>query len=354
MSKLIKPSRRTILKTSAAGIVGLAAPAIVSRAALGQVKQITVADVGGAPGQAIKAAFCDPFFEETGIEVVNVAHEPDPVTQFKLLVDTETYVWEACMVTPSHVERLKEGKNYLAPLGIDDPDGDLVDGMLTEDWLGFSVYGTILAYNTETFPDGPTSWADYLNVEKFPGRRGAYRGTAGMLDCVLLGDGVPPAELYPLDVDRAFAALERIKSDIAVWWTSGAQNTQLLQNGELDMSDSWTARAYAATTAGAPVKTVWDGLYNTDGWSVPAGSPHMDEVREFIKFCARADRQAQYVTMVANGPTNKHSFDLLPPERAQVLPTYPANLEGLTAFDSAWWTKNRQAVQQRLEEFLLL
>ena len=51
--------------------------------------QITSADVGGAPGAAIRKAFYDPFEKETGIRVVGVVHESDPITQFKLLVDTK-------------------------------------------------------------------------------------------------------------------------------------------------------------------------------------------------------------------------------------------------------------------------
>ena len=88
MKRPANPTRRTLLKTAAAG---LAAPAILPRGALAQASQITIADVGGAPGAAIKAAFCDPFKEETGIEVEVVAtvepygHEqppqlPPPVT----------------------------------------------------------------------------------------------------------------------------------------------------------------------------------------------------------------------------------------------------------------------------------
>ena len=62
--------------------------------------EITVADVGGAPGAAIRKAFCDPFEKETGIRAASVAHDADPTTQFKLLVDTKSYIWDVSMVTP--------------------------------------------------------------------------------------------------------------------------------------------------------------------------------------------------------------------------------------------------------------
>jgi len=52
----------------------------------------------------------------------------------------------------------------------------------------------------------------------------------------LLADGVAKDKLYPLDIDRAFRSLDKIKKDVAVWWTGGAQTSQMLKTGEVDMS----------------------------------------------------------------------------------------------------------------------
>ena len=189
---------------------------------------------------AIRKAFYDPFEKETGIKVVGVVHEADPTVQFKLLVETKSYIWDLCMVTPAHVGLLKKGKNYIEPLNITEEEGkDLLPGMLTPDWLAFSVYSVIRAYRTDKFGSNvPETWADFWNVEKFPGRRGLYRGLGGMIEGALMADGVPQKDLYPLDVDRALKSLTKIKKSINVWWTSGAQNTQLLQNGEIDLIDT--------------------------------------------------------------------------------------------------------------------
>ncbi|WGI24275.1 hypothetical protein QEN58_13135 [Halomonas alkaliantarctica] len=43
-------------------------------------------------------------------------------------------------------------------------------------------------------------------------------------------------DLYPLDVDRAFANFEEIKPYITTWWTSGGQSAQLLYDGEVEVS----------------------------------------------------------------------------------------------------------------------
>jgi len=348
-------SRRRFLRSTGLAATGLAMPLVWPGRAFG-AEQITVADVGGAPGAAIRKAFYDPFEKETGIKIVGVAHDPDPTVQFKLLVDTKSYIWDLCMVTPAHVGLLKKGKNYIEPLLITAEEGkDLLPGMLTPDWLAFSVYSIIRAYRTDKFGDNvPETWADFWNVEKFPGRRGLYRGLGGMIEGSLMADGVPQKDLYPLDVDRALKSLTKIKKSINVWWTSGAQNTQLLQNGEIDLTDTWGARAYAAIDSGAPVRMIWSqGFYNVDGWSIPAGTPRADLARKFVRYCIKPEQQAIYSNTVANGPTNKHAYDVIKPERAAVLPTYPENLQRIVRINEDWWVANKPKVLERFEDWLL-
>ena len=72
-------------------------------------------------------------------------------------------------------------------------------------------------------------------------------------ETLLLADGVPADKLYPLDLDRAFKKLDEIKPHITVWWTSGAQSAQLLNDGEVDMVMAWNGRVSALTKEGAKV-----------------------------------------------------------------------------------------------------
>jgi putative spermidine/putrescine transport system substrate-binding protein len=287
---------------------------------------------------------------------IGVVHESDPITQFKLLVETKSYIWDLCMVTPAMVASLTKPKEYLEPLniGADEVPG-MIPGALMPVWCGLSVFATIMAYRTDKFASGaPNDWADFWDVKKFPGRRGLYKGVSGMLECALMADGVPATKLYPLDVDRAFKALDRIKPAVKVWWTSGAQNTQILQSGEVDMTDTWGGRAFAAIDAGAPVKMVWtQGLYSTDGWSISKGTPRADLARKFVRFCMKPEQQAIYSTNVVNAPTNQNAYKFIAPERAKLLATSPENIKGLVPSDDQWWATNRDKVQERFQEWLL-
>lgn len=347
-------SRRDFLKTVAVTGAALSAPSLwIPRAFAAD--SLIVADNGGALAPALRKAFYDPFEKETGISIVNVAHESDPVTQFKLAVDAGSHIWDLAMVTPDNVQRLTAKKNYIAPLDVaPGDDKGILPGMLTANWFGFSAWGAIMAYRTDKFAnEGPQSWADYWDTEKFAGRRSLYRSPSGTLEMALLADGVAPKDLYPLDVERAMRSMDKIRKSVSVWWSNGAQNTQLLQSGEVDLSDTWNARAIAAINAGAPVKIVWQGTYSVDGWSIVAGTPKLKQAQQFVRFCMHPERQAVYSAMTSNGPSNADALTLIDPKRAELLTTYPKNLEGLARRDEAWWSKNYDATNERFQEWLI-
>jgi putative spermidine/putrescine transport system substrate-binding protein len=355
MSKDNGVSRRSFIKMAGAAGAGIALPAIWTTSAAA-TDQLTVADYGGVTTVAHRKAFFDPFEKETGIRVISVAHGSDPVTQFKLAVDTGSFIWDVCICTPDHVERLTvPGKKYLAPLGIAQSDAkDILPNMLTDTWLAYSVYAVLMAYRTDKFPKGGlTSWKDFWDVQQFPGRRGLYRSPIGLFENALLADGVAPHDLYPIDVDRAFKSLDKIRSAVSVWWANGAQNTQILQNGEVDMSDTWNSRTMAAIAGGAPLKMVWEGTYNADGLTILNGTPRLKQAQQFVRFCLDPQRQATYSSMTSNGPSNTKAYDYLSKEQGAQLPTYPANLERLARRDTAWWGKNFDATSARFQEWLL-
>ncbi|KMY85034.1 ABC transporter, periplasmic spermidine putrescine-binding protein PotD [Candidatus Paraburkholderia calva] len=136
-------------------------------------------------------AFYDPFEKETGIRIVNVAHESDPTTQFKFSVDSGSHIWDVAMVTPDNVLHLSESKNYLAPLDIASSDAKgILPGMLTNNWFGFLIYDVVMAYRSDHFAKAtPTGWHDYWDTAKFPGRR-------GLLENALIADGVASKDVF--------------------------------------------------------------------------------------------------------------------------------------------------------------
>ena len=73
-----------------------------------------------------------------------------------------------------------------------------------------------LSYDADKLTTAPTSWADFFDIAKFPGKRGLRKGPKYALEFALIADGVAPTDVYtvlatPEGVDRAFAKLDTIK-----------------------------------------------------------------------------------------------------------------------------------------------
>ena len=351
-----KLSRRSFLSTTTAAGVALSAPVVFTGTRARASETLIVGDMGGSFNEGFKYGFYDDFEKDFGISISATTMQPDPLPQYKMAVDTNTNLFDVGLMTPEHMLRVLnlEGE-YFEPLNltVDNPE-DFVDNAFSEYFAGVGIYAMVMGYQNGALGNNPPkSWSDFWDTESFKGRRGLWRSPVITLETALLADGVPMDEIYPLDVDRAFAALDRIRGDIDIWWTGGAQATQLLQNGELDLMAAWSTRAFAAMASGADVSLVWEGVYNMNGWTIPKGTPKVDAAREFIKYSMDAERQAKYTTKLAMGPTNTKAFDFIEPDIAKRFPTAPGNFDRLKLLDAQYWADNQDALTERFEQWIL-
>ncbi len=348
----IDVSRRNLLK---GGVMGLGYAVLGASGVARAAESIVVAHPGGPYEQAFKVAFADPFSKETGIAVNLVVHPYLPGMQVVSQIRAGTYQWDVVSLSEQDAILLHD-LDMVEPLDYSGPDvGQLIPSATRmPGWMVIDIYSQAFAYRTDTFPnEAPSSWADFWNVEKFPGRRGLVR-EAEVMEQALLADGVLPADLFPLDMDRALRKLDEIKPHITTWWTSGAQTSQFLVTGELDLCSCYNGRAQVAIDEGAPVRIVWNQASLIEhGWSVPKGGPKTELARQFVKFCARADRQAAYTDYLPYGPTNPKSYDFISPEIAAKLPTEPGRVDLTYKGDAAWWAANKEEAHERFEAWLM-
>jgi putative spermidine/putrescine transport system substrate-binding protein len=358
MSKILKTrvSRRRLLLGT--GVAALAMPAVwsPSRAA---GKRIVVRDDGGIYTKAYGAVYYRPFTEATGIEVVGVQANAEPVAQIKTMVDTNNFTWDMAKISWPAILLLTSGsKPYLEKHGL---DSEAVIKTIPAEYMspygvGTNVYTTVLAYREDAFKGrkAPQSWADFWNVAEFPGRRAVRKHPFDTIEEALMGAGVPTAQVYPCDLDKAFASLDTIKPAAEVWWTSGAQVEQMLNSGEVDMLPTWVSRAQAAQASGAPVQIIWNqGIWGADNWSILAGTPNADACREFIKFASDPKRQAALTEYFPAGLTQPEAFSFIKPEVAKNCPTYPDNIKAGLKIDPKYWLDNQAAVIERFNRWVL-
>ena len=144
------------------------------------------------------------------------------------------------------------------------------------------VQSNLLCYSTKKWPgdNHPNSWADFWDVQKFPGRR-ALRRTQPlqMIEAALLADGVKESEFYPADLDRAFRKLDQIKPHIKTWWSDNSQAQQLMEQDEIDLIYMANGRAsQSIIESKAAFKIIWNQAITEDGryqgWFVPVGCPN--------------------------------------------------------------------------------
>lgn len=350
-------TRRQVLTAGAGGGLLLGAPFIVRRAAA-QARRIVIRDPGGPFTVAFAEAFYKPFTQATGIEAVGVASAHEPTSQIKSMVDTKTYTWDMALLSQAAADQLVKDGNYLEKIGLEgDPNlAAIPPEYVTPHNYGNDVYTAILAYRTDAFKGkkAPATWKDFWDVKGFPGRRSLRKHPFDTIEEALLADGVPADKLYPCDIDRAFRSLDRIKKEIAVWWTGGAQTSQMLKTGEVDMCPTWNGRAQAAIDEGAPVAIAWEqNLWAVEGWSILRGTPKADLCRQFIKFALDARRQAAFTPHLAYGPTHPDAYKHIDAKRAPALPTYPENRAKGIKVDYAYWGSHKDKVIERFNAWLI-
>ena len=61
----------------------------------------------------------------------------------------------------------------------------------------------------------------------------------------------------------------------------------------------------------------------------------------------------QHRSRLAYGPTNLHAFADIAPAIAGTLPTAPQNIKPMRNSDVEWWTKNRVAVTERFNTWVI-
>ena len=345
------PSRRTVLAGAAA--TAFVAPTFYINGARA-AGQLVVRDPAGPWTKAGQEGFYKSFTKETGIEIVQVAGAHEPIAYIKAMVDAKSYTWDVAIVTVQNQDLLGPA-GYLEELQFRGADmSEIMEKARSKWFMGTDVYSTALAYRTDTVKKPMESWADMFNVGAFPGRRCMRKHPIDSLEQALLADGVPGDKLYPLDVERAFKKLDTIKKHVQVWWTGGAQASQLLKTGEIDILATWNGRSQAAIDDGAPARIVWNqALYNIEGWGIPKGNPKAEMGMKLIQWCANAERQAEFAKHIAYGPTNPNAYKSISKERAAVLPTNPAWFGSMIYQDNTFWGPNQEKLIERFNAWLL-
>ncbi len=337
--------------------------------------ELVVVSWGGAYSASQQNAYHDPYMKENpDIQIINDDSSNEAVAKLRAMDEAGNVTWALVDVVAADAIRLCdeglaipiEADQVLAPA----PDGtpaseDFGDLLVSECFIPQIVYSTTFGYRTDLVKEPPTSIADVFDLEKIPGKRSLEKRPINNLEWALLADGVPAEEVYDVldtdeGVERALAKLGTIKDQV-VWWEKGAQTPQLLADGEVVMGSTYNGRLFKVIEEDKqPIAMMWDWqVFDLDGWIVPTGGPHQEEVFKYLKWATDTQRLADQAKYISYGPARKSSAPLvgkhatLGIEMGPHMPTDPENAKNTLLYNYEWWADHQDDLTKRFQAWLL-
>ncbi|RAU40867.1 MULTISPECIES: ABC transporter substrate-binding protein [unclassified Pseudomonas] len=320
-------------------------------AAQAMAADLTVISFGGANKAAQEKAFYAPW-EKAGNGKIVAGEYNGEMAKVKAMVDTKSVNWDLVEVESPELSRGCDEDMFeeIDPAILGKKE-DYVPGAIQTCGVGFFVWSTVLAYNADKLKTAPTSWADFWDTDKFPGKRGLRKGAKYTLEFALMADGVAPKDVYKVlaskdGQDRAFKMLDKLKPNIQ-WWEAGAQPPQFLQSGDVVMSSAYNGRI-AAVQKESNLKIVWNGgVYDFDSWAIPKGAKNVEEAKKFLAYTLKPEQQKTYSENIAYGPANSQAVSLLTADNQKNMPTTPENIKDQVQLSVGFWTDNGESLEQR-------
>jgi putative spermidine/putrescine transport system substrate-binding protein len=309
------------------------------------------ASYGGVYQKAQRDGWLTPYTALTGVKFEE--SEESANATIKSQVETGQVTWD--VVDVGNDFGLSGNKDILEPLDYSLIHKDeILPGFAGDYRVADITYGVVLAYRSDKYPTAPQGWADFFDLQKFPGKRGMYDYSAGgIFEVALMADGVAPKDLYQggkgLDLDRAIKKLDTIK-DSLVFWPGGAKSMELIESGEVSMSLMWNGRAWSAKHLdNKPIEIQWNQqLLTADYFVVPKGTPHKAEAMNFIAWATCAQNNAAPSNEIPYGPTNKNAK----PQADKVKDLAVSNVNDSTAyFDDEWLVNNAATLDQKYNDW---
>ncbi|TDQ83889.1 putative spermidine/putrescine transport system substrate-binding protein [Dongia mobilis] len=340
-------------------IVTAAALALIAATASAQAEEsMTAVGWGGSWNEAYDKGVFQPFTAESGIKV-NLDEWGGEIAKLRTQIESNAIVYDFVSVEAPALEiGCAEGLFEKLPDAVYAEKDSYLPGTIHPCGMASDTWATVMVYDGAKLKDGPKSWADFWDVEKIPGKRGMLGQAQYTLENALMADGVAPGEVYDVlrsegGVDRAFAALDRIKPHV-VWWTSSTNALQNLSAGEVVMTDLYNARVTAENEKGSNYVIVWEAgfFYGTDMWAIVKGAPNRDNAVKFVEFFAKPENQAGFPKLYAYGVGHKDVEKHLTAEQLERLPTSAKNLPYAAVYDTDYWAENKEALEQRFQAWL--
>jgi putative spermidine/putrescine transport system substrate-binding protein len=310
---------------------------------------------GGSPDAAFRKVYWDPFTAATGIKVVNSA--PVDNAKLKAMVDSGNVQWDITEIDDGDFQRdIDQG--LLAKIDTSKlPTSDLPKQAYTNYGVWDATYSTVLVWDTNKWPMSgkhPTSMMDLWNQAEFPGPRCLQKDAVDNIEWGAIHAGASKDNVYPVNQNQAYSELNKLKKNVAVWWTSGAQSVQAIVNHDCVMGSTWNGRPYALVTqSNAPLGVAWtDAALHVGWWAVPKGAKHQSAAIKLLAYMQDPQRQAKVAEITGYSGGNTKTASFLSDTVKQFLATAPDHFNSSIIVDDNWWSKNGADAEARFTAWL--
>lgn len=344
----------------------VAATVLGAVTASGEQTTLNIATWGGAYGQSQEVAYFEPFAKETGTKIAMVIYDGS-LAKLKELIDGGSPPVDLVDVSAGALGSLCSD-GLLEPIetsaleagpGGTSAEEDFFATALSACGVASVAWSTVIAFDRKALGGTPPGQvADLLDTKKFPGKRALPRGPRYTLELALLADGVAAENVYtelstPAGVDRAFAALDKIKGEV-LWWDSAQEPVAWLLENKAVMAAGYSGRIFRAAVTDRRLDILWDGqIYDLDLWAIPKGAGNKAVAKQFITFATEPERLAAQAQLIAYGPMRKSAVAMVGKhpvigvDMKDFLPTAPDNFKNALRFDEAWWSEHGEALGKR-------
>jgi putative spermidine/putrescine transport system substrate-binding protein len=325
----------------------------------GAQESLVIVSNGGAIQKAAQAAFYKPFSEMRKVSIIEDSWSQE-YAKIRSQIDTGNIRWDVVEIT----------YNNLA-LGCEEGLLEKVDWSRYVDVADFKAVGGVhpcgvpmsmvangIVHDADKLKDGPKTWVDFWDVQKWPGKRALLNRPTSLM-FALLADGVPTTDLIkvlssPGGVDRAFRKLDELKPHIR-WWRNGNEPVEMLANGEVVMAQAWNGRVASAVRADKRnFKMSYEGGVTGGNQyvAIMKGSKKKDLALEFIKYASSPGPLARYSETLMYMPANAKAQKELSAALRATIPTETdmqrASIQGAVPGYDEFWIANADALTQRL------
>ena len=198
--------------------LGALAPCAAALAAAGaSARDLTVVSWGGAYQDAQREVYFKPFMAKTGIKMAEESWDGG-VGTLRAKVQGGNNNWDVVQVESEELllgceEGLYEKLDW-AKLGGKDKYHARRGQRLRRRRDRLQLRPRLRRRQDQG--DAPKIWADFWNVQKYPGKRALRKGPKTTLEIALMADGVAPKDVYKTlgtdaGVERAFKKLDQLK-----------------------------------------------------------------------------------------------------------------------------------------------